>query len=581
MNTDIHPPQGGFCYTETMFLANTLKRTIAEKAKLAEDSFSVFMSERPLFGDFSTNVAFVLAKERKTSPFLAAEDIRTELEQDAGFMALVSRVEVKNGYLNLFVSPFALARSLREVAKKEPLSAQRTVLVEYSSPNIGKSLSIAHIRSTIIGDALARMYGFLGYAVVTDSHVGDWGMLAGKLIAAYKLFARKPVSQLTIKDMQELYVHFTTYEKEKPEYTEMARQETVKLQQEDRQSMRMWRVLEKNSLKEFSRMYKILGIQKFSYQHGESYYRKYTEQVVPLFMAKGIAQESQGAIIVDLAEAHLPPMLIQKSDEGFLYATSDLATIMEREKAIRPDEVLYVVANEQALHFEQLFAAANKAGLSSGTKLVHVKFGMILGQDKKKLSTRRGKSILLEEVINEAVAKARELAKTKNAELPDQELDRVAHAIGIAAVKYNDLSQNRNTDIVFDWDKMLSLDGNSAPYIQYTYARLQSILRKAHARASSLRPADFPLLEQEERDLVRLCARFKDAIQSACHDNLPNLLANFLYETASRANAWYEKYPVIASEGSIKRARLSLAHAVCTTLKTGLGLLGISVLEKI
>ena len=564
-----------------MFLADALKQKIAEKAKLDAGLFSVFASERPEFGDFSTNVAFVLAKERKTSPFLVAQDLRTELEQDAQCAALVSRIEVKNGYLNLFLAPQVVLRALRETAKKESLPSKRTVLVEYSSPNIGKSLSIAHIRSTIIGDALARMYGFLGYTVVTDSHVGDWGMLAGKLIAAYKLFARKSVSQLTIKDMQELYVHFTTYEKDKPEYTEQARQETVKLQQEDKQSMRLWRVLEKNSLREFSRMYKILGIQKFTYQHGESYYRAYTGQVVPMFLEKGLAHESQGAIIVDLDEAKLPPMLIQKSDEGFLYATSDVATIIEREKNIHPDEVLYVVANEQALHFEQLFAAARKAGLAPQVKLEHVKFGMILGQDKKKLSTRRGKSILLEEVMDEAVAKARELAKSKNHELADQELGRVAQVIGIAAVKYNDLSQNRNTDIVFDWDKMLSLDGNSAPYIQYAYARLQSIVRKASVRASALRPSDFPALAPEEQELARLCAKFKDVLRSACDDNLPNLVANFLYEVAAHANAWYEKYPVIAAEGTVKRARLGLAHAVCAMLKTGLGLLGIQVLEKI
>ena len=564
-----------------MFLVDTLKQKIAQKTKLAADSFSVFASERPEFGDFSTNAAFVLAKERKTSPFLAAEDLRTELEQDAQCMEFVSRIEVKNGYLNLFISPPILTRALRETSKKESVRSRHTVLVEYSSPNIGKSLSIAHIRSTIIGDALARMYGFLGYAVVTDSHVGDWGMLAGKLIAAYKLFARKPVSKLTIKDMQELYVHFTTYEKDKPEYTEQARQETVKLQQENEQSMRTWHVLERNSLKEFGRMYRILGIQKFAHQHGESYYRKYTEQIVPMFLGKGLARESQGAIIVDLDEAKLPPMLIQKSDEGFLYATSDLATIIERERNMHPNEVLYVVANEQALHFEQLFAAAQKANLAPETKLVHVKFGMILGQDKKKLSTRKGKSILLEEVIEEAVAKARALARSKNPELSDQELDRVARGIGIAAIKYNDLSQNRNTDIVFDWDKMLSLDGNSAPYIQYAYARLQSILRKAHARSALLRPADFSMLEQEEQELVRLCARFKDAVRTACQDNLPNLLANFLYEVATRANAWYEKYPVIASQGGIKRARLGLAYAAGATIKTGLGLLGIQVLEKI
>ncbi len=564
-----------------MFLADALKQKIAEKAKLDAGLFSVFASERPEFGDFSTNVAFVLAKERKTSPFLVAQDLRTELEQDAQCAALVSRIEVKNGYLNLFLAPQVVLRALRETAKKESLPSKRTVLVEYSSPNIGKSLSIAHIRSTIIGDALARMYGFLGYTVVTDSHVGDWGMLAGKLIAAYKLFARKSVSQLTIKDMQELYVHFTTYEKDKPEYTEQARQETVKLQQEDKQSMRLWRVLEKNSLREFSRMYKILGIQKFTYQHGESYYRAYTGQVVPMFLEKGLAHESQGAIIVDLDEAKLPPMLIQKSDEGFLYATSDVATIIEREKNIHPDEVLYVVANEQALHFEQLFAAARKAGLAPQVKLEHVKFGMILGQDKKKLSTRRGKSILLEEVMDEAVAKARELAKSKNHALADQELGRVAQVIGIAAVKYNDLSQNRNTDIVFDWDKMLSLDGNSAPYIQYAYARLQSIVRKASVRASALRPSDFPALAPEEQELARLCAKFKDVLRSACDDNLPNLVANFLYEVAAHANAWYEKYPVIAAEGTVKRARLGLAHAVCAMLKTGLGLLGIQVLEKI
>lgn len=564
-----------------MFIAESLKAYVAQKSGLAQDAFSMFASERPAFGDFSTNAAFVLAQERNTSPFLVAEDLKRELEEDGQVQSMVERLEVKNGYINFFLSPEFAAQALRQVTKPEKRTARETVLVEYSSPNIGKTLSIAHIRSTIIGDALARIYKFLGYRVITDSHIGDWGMLAGKLIAAYKLFARKPVAKLTIRDMQDLYVRFTMDEKEKPEYTQMAKKETVKLQREEKDSIRMWQALARNSIKEFDRLYRRLGILKFTYQHGESHYRRYTEAVVPDCVKKGYARQSEGAMIIDLDKAGLPPMLIQKSDEGFLYATSDLATIIEREETIKPNRVLYVVANEQALHFEQLFAAARTCGLAQGIDLVHVKFGMILGQDKKKLSTRQGRTVLLEEVLDEAIKKAESIAQQKNPELSAQEIQTIARLIGIASVKYNDLSQNRNTDIVFDWSKMLSLDGNSAPYALYTYARLANIARKAHAKARALGVRDLSRLERQEFELAKRAAAFKDTVRQAAQENLPNLIANYLYDLAARSNAWYEQYPVLSAPAEARRARLGLAQSVCAVLKTGLGLLGIPVLEKI
>ena len=560
-----------------MLISEFLKSELKKIAKT--NDFSVSLSQRPEFGDYTTNLAFILAKSRQQSPFLVAEDIKKDLTKLSKYF---SKIEVKNGYLNFFLSKEFLLESLiktpGEILKPKK---QKKIIVEYSSPNIGKQLSIAHIRSTIIGDALARIFKFSGHKVITDSHLGDWGMLAGKLIAAYKKSSKTPLAKVTIQEMNQLYVKFTTSEKEDSKLTELAKQETVRLQKHDKRNLEIWKKLLQNSLKEFNRAYKELNILPFDFQHGESFYQEFSEKVVKDFEKKGWAKQSQGALIIELAEQGLAPVLIKKTDESFLYATSDLGTVIQRQKAYKPDLVLYVVANEQALHFEQIFAVAKKFNLAPKTKLVHVKFGMLLGSDHKRFSTRSGKSILLDEVINEAVVKAKDLAISKNTNLSKLDLEKVSKTIGIGAIKYNDLSQNRNTDIVFDWGKMLSLEGNSAPYIQYSFSRLNNILKKSGKKTTKLDLKDFENLSESEIFVLRKICQFPEVVSESAKEYLPNLIANYVSELASLANSFYEKYPVLQAEPGQKNSRLKLIAMASKTIKTCLGLFGIDAPERI
>lgn len=557
-----------------------LKKILETDLSRAEsrDEFSVSVSPRLEFGDYTTNAAFILAKQRQQSPFLVAEDIKKDLGQKLG--KYFSKIEIKNGYLNFFLSKEFLVETLNKSPQEilKPKNPKK-VIVEYSSPNIGKQLSVAHIGSTIIGDALTRIYKFSGHKVITDSHLGDWGMLAGKLIAAYKKYSKTPLTKITIQEMNELYVRFTTLEKEDEKLIESAKQETVKLQKHDKENLKVWRTLLKNSLKEFNKNYKILGTLPFDFQHGESFYQKYSEKVVEDFKKKRWAKQSQGALIVELE--NLPPVLIQKTDEAFLYATSDLGTIIQRQKAYHPDLVLYVVANEQALHFEQVFAIAKKFKLAPKTELKHVKFGMLLGADHKKLSTRRGKSILLEDVLEEAFTRAKEIAGSKKPGLSAASLKKIFWSVGIGAIKYNYLSQNRQTDIVFDWDKMLSLEGNSSPYIQYSFARLSSILKKSGQKSVKLELKDIEFLSEGEINLLRKLVQFPEVVFEAAFDYLPNLVANYVFELASLANSFYEKYPVLQAKENEKKSRLKLIALAAATIKNSLSLFGIESFERI
>ncbi len=571
-------------------LSLQLKEKLVKLFKLKGSEFSVFAPEQSEFGDYSTNLAFVLAKQRQTSPFLLAEDLRKEIERSQLFSAWLEKVEVKNGYLNFFLKTELLLKMLsgwqEYLAGNKPSKNSKLVLIDYSSPNIGKPLSVAHIRSTIIGDTLARMYKFLGWRVIGDNHLGDWGMLAARLIAAYKKFSRKPLAQLSIDDMLKLYVKFTSREKETPELTELAKQEVIKLQKGDKENLKIWQRLKANSLKEFAKTYRILGILPFDYQYGESHYQSLADILVKDLLKKGAAKKSRGAVIIPLEKEGLPAMVIQKSDEAFLYATSDLGTIVFREKKFRPNLVLYVVANEQALHFEQLFRVAEKLRLAPKTRLTHVKFGMILGQDNKKLSTRRGKFVSLQTMITEALQRAAKIARQKNPKLSAKQLEQVAKVIGIGAIKYNGLCQNRNTDVVFDWERMLSLEGNSAPYLLYTYARLKSILRKyqaqSQASSESVRlDAKATLLSQPERTLLVKLLQFQEVVPKAASEFLPNLISTYLFELGSLVNSFYEKYSVLKAEPTAQKQRLALVSNAAATLKVGLELLGIPVAEKI
>jgi len=552
-----------------------------------EYDVSVEPSEDLAFGHYATSVALKLASASGKNPRAFAEELAVKLRAaDRG--ALFERIEVAGpGFINFWLSKEAIRGAFLEIVnagkkwgtqkvvsyKSLVVSKRPVIIIDYSHPNIAKPMSVAHLRSTIIGAALYNVFKFSGWKTIGDNHLGDWGKQFGVLIAAYKEKS-KLRKDINISELMRLYVDYTARMKEDPKLEDVAREETKKLQDGDKENVKIWKAFYKISINEFQKIYKILGV-KFDYFLGESFYKPMLGDVVKEALAKGIAKRSEGAVIIPLDP--LPPFVIQKSDEAFLYSTTDLAAVQYRVKKFKPNVILYVVDNGQSLHFEQLFVSVRKLGFATNEELVHAKFGLILSEDMKKLSTRAGRHIALEAVIDQAIEKARALVDAKRNDLSEAERAKIAQAVGIAALKYNDLSQNRQSDIAFRWKKMLNLEGNSAPYLIYTYVRLKSILRKGKKQKTL--KADAPI-EPADLKLVLKLMQFPDAIARVRETYFPHLLTDYLYDLAKCANHYYQSVPVLKSAGELQSVRLHLVSAVAETMKIGLGLLGISALQK-
>jgi arginyl-tRNA synthetase len=551
-----------------------LKLKLKNFLKINED-FEVFIPSQLEFGDLSTNLAFILAQKQHSSPFPIAQDLMSELLANKNFSQFFKKIETKNGYLNFFINEkFLFEKTKKSLVKNKKLS--KTVIVDFSSPNIGKPLSIAHLRSTIIGDSLSRIYDYLGFKVIRDNHLGDWGLQIGKLIAAFKIYSKKKLNQITLQDLYKLYVKFNDQEKNDPSLTQLAKLETKKLQNNDKENLKIWKVFYQKTLTHYKKIYSILNV-NFDYFYGESHYQKIAQKLIADLEKRKKAIKSEGALIISLEEYNLPPLIIKKSDESLLYASNDLATIVFREKKFKPSKVLYVIASEQTLYLEQLFKAAFKLKLTK-SELLHIKFGMLLGENKKKLSTRGGKIIDLEEVINLAIKKALTFVLKKNPKMSKKQALKIAQVIGIGALKYNDLSQNKLNDIILNWDKLLSLNSNSSIYLQYTYSRFFNILKKAQFK----KPANaLKNLEEEDLMILRKLSQFKEVIQNSQEENSPNLIANYLYSLSVLANNYYEKTNILKSEVKLKNQRLTLVYYLTLIIETGLDLLGINVLPKI
>jgi arginyl-tRNA synthetase len=523
--------------------------------------FDVLVPPDQKLGDYSVNLAFVLAKKEKKNPREVAQEICDALTKEGGEM--IEKCEIAGpGFVNVFLKDAYLQAQLGK-ADVPDVGQGKRVIVEYSSPNIAKPMHIGHLRSTVIGDALANVYAALGYDVVRWNYIGDWGTQFGKLIAGYKKW--KP-DVATIHDMVQLYVRANK------ELDESAgREEFQKLEAGDSENRKLWEEFRDISLKEFERMYAQFGT-SFTITKGESDYEPELKPLIEELTSRGFAKESEGALIVDLADEGLPPGLLRKSDGATLYLTRDIASLRDRITEYHPAKILYVVANQQALHFEQLFAIKDKLKLGD-TETVHVKFGMVLGEDGKKFATREGNAIPLQDVVDKVVA----LAAERN---PD-----TAQAIGIGALKYNDLRQHPYSDITFDWKAMLDLGGNSGPYLQYTYARLAGIIAKVgHVKGHPLQDGKGApsQLHPAERALMRHLLDFGDAVAQCAQLHTLNGLALYLYEFAERANRFYEQVRVSEDENPARKAaRLELVRAVMATLKQGLELLGIQVLDRI
>ncbi len=562
-------------------MLSLLKKLIA--SEVGKPDFKVSVPEFKNQGHFTTNVAFLLAKKNNTSPIVAAKKLAKALTNKPEVRKMFSKIEVANpGYINFWLSKEFLQSEFLKISKtknygKSNLGKDKKAIFEYSDPNIAKRMHVGHLRATIIGNALANIYDFLGYKTIRWNYLGDWGTQFGQLVAAYKLWGnKKELERHPIETLHQLYVRFHDEMKRHPQLSNRGREEFQKLETGDKENRKLWEWFKKESLKEFNKIYKILDV-KFDTFIGEAFYEKELKSLVSEMKRKRIAKVSQGAVIVPLDKFGLPPALIQKADGSSLYLTRDIANLRYRLKKYRPTKILYVVGNEQALHFSQLFALAKIMKLDKA-ELTHIKYGLILGEKGRKVATRSGDGILLEEVIAKTVKLATEVVKKKNVKLSEREKDAIADAVGVGALKYNDLSQNRISDITFDWKKMLNLEGNSAPYLQYTYARLKSILRKA-GRGGKFDAKH--LTSQADLDLVFKLSRFPDVLIEAGGSYFPHYLCDYLYDLARSVNLFYQTEPVLKSAPGLREARLKLIEALATTIKTGLNILGIKAPEKL
>jgi arginyl-tRNA synthetase len=545
----------------------------------------------PKFGDYQTNALMSLAKARKMNPRQLAADVVGRLEGDD----VCEKVEVAGaGFLNFRLRPKALARTLGEAAHGEhlffePARQPRTVVVDFSSPNVAKSMHVGHIRSTILGDCLARTLRFLGHKVITDNHLGDWGTQFGMLLTAWKRdLDACALKTDPIAEMERLYKKISAECKANPAALEGARQELVKLQRGDEEDLRIWREMIALSRVQFDTIYERLGV-KFDYTLGESFYHPRLRSLVEELCTKGIARESEGAMAVffeDIPQLKEHPALIRKSDGAFNYATTDLATLAYRLETWRPDGIVYVTDARQQLHFQQLFAAFRRWQPEATVELAHVWFGSILGEDGKPFKTRSGETVKLADLLDEAEERALQVVSEKSPELPQAARREIARIVGIGAVKYADLLPNRQSDYVFSWDKLLALNGNTAPYLQYAYARIRSIFRKGDAeqRISPVPPPQSPasirLGAPEELALGRHLLNFGLVLEAVAEDYRPNFLCNYLYELAGHFTRFYENCPVLKSEAEQRASRLALCDLTARVLKEGLGVLGIQTLEQ-
>ncbi len=520
----------------------------------------------PKFGDYQCNDALKLAKRLRMNPRETAQAVAAALAGDGVF----DKVEVAGpGFLNLTVSAQWLNDRLAALAAAPKFGIPQTgagkrVVIDYSSPNAAKQMHIGHIRSTVIGGAIDRIFRALGYDVVADNHLGDWGTQFGILIKGYReLLTDDERANLTVATLEKCYVLSAAKAKEEDGvWREECKRELVKLQQGDADNLALWKRFIEISIGEFERMYDKLGV-KFDTYRGESYYNDMMPGVVEELVKAGLAVESEGALVVNLEAEKLGVAIVRKSDGGYNYTTSDLACVKSRIAEYAPERIVYVTDARQQLHFRQWFSIAAKMGCT--TTLVHVPFGLMSFQGKA-ISTREGNLIRLDELLEEAKRRALDIVKERGGD------ERLAEQIGYGAVKYSDLSHDPITDIDFSWDKALALEGNSGPYLQYAHARVRSLMAKAGGEPAA---RVFAVAEPLERRLALQLVEFPGAVVRAAEAYKPSVLADYLFQTAQVYSSFYQSTPVLKSEEPARSSRLALCALFGDILRTGLGLLGI------
>lgn len=555
------------------FLHSTLKKEFLQFSNI---DFDVIRSHEKKFGDYSTNLAMLLAKHLNQNPYKIAEIFCKALAKNKIF----KKIEVAGaGFINFYLADnFILKQIKAELSTRLDglnIGRKKTIVIDYSSPNIAKPFGVGHLRSTIIGASVYNLYSYLGYKVIGDNHIGDWGTQFGKMIYAIKHWGNwEKIKQHPINELQKLYIKFHQQSEKNPKLDEYARQWFKKLEEGDGVAKDIWRQCVNWSLYEFNRIYSILNV-KFDLTLGESFYSNQTDQIIGECKRKGMAKISDGALVVNLPNISIPAMLV-KSDGATTYLARDLATIKYRLNKFKPKKIIYHVGNEQALHFKQLFALAELLGWNKHCEFVYANHGLIRTKEGK-LSTRLGKNITLEELIKIAERNAKRIIKTKQ---KNNYSSKLVQAIAIGAIKYSDLSSNRKTDIIFDWKKMFALSGNSAPYLQYTFARSQSVLREYGTFDANSAISKMKIENDLQKQIFLQILDFNEIIIRAANSESPNSLTQYLYNLASNFNLFYDKFSILQSPPKLRLARLMIAYLVGLIIKKGLNILGIEALNK-
>ena len=526
---------------------------------------------------------FKLAKTLRKAPPVIAAEIKENIGIDG---EIIQQIDIVGGYLNIHINKETLVENvIKEVLEKQEkygssdIGQGKNVVIDYSAPNIAKPFHIGHLRSTVIGGALYKIYNFLGYNSVGINYLGDWGLQFGKVMAGYDMWKDEyDFTKNEIQSILKIYVRFCQEEKEKPELTEKAREYFKKLEEGNKKQVETWEWIRKISLENYQKTYKLLN-SKFDSYNGEAYYNDKMDAVVEELREKGLLKESEGAQVVDLEAYDMPPCIIITSAGTTIYATRDLASLKDRINKYHFDKAIYVVGNEQRLHFKQVFKVLELMGYPEyASRCEHVPFGLVVDKDGEKIGSRKGNSIFLEDILKEAIQKVEKIIDEKNPNLENKE--EVARKVGVGAIIFNDLSNSRIKDEIFDWDMLLNFQGETGPYIQYIYVRTRSLLEKS-SYVPELEKLDFSKLQEKEAiETIKLLYRFNEFVENAAQKNEPSIVARYLIDVAQSFSTFYNEHKIITEDKSIQYIRLALTYCVGIVLKTGVELLGMEMPNK-
>lgn len=526
---------------------------------------------------------FRLAKSLKKSPQVIAQELKDKIELGEE----ITKIDIAGGYLNFFVNKTALVIDvINEIYNQKGkygssnIGEGKNVPIDYSAPNIAKPFHIGHLRSTVIGGALYKIYEFLGYNPIGINYIGDWGLQFGKVMAGYSLWKDEYdfINDKPINSILQIYIRYNKEANENEELMDLARKWFLKLEEKDEEAVKLWTWIKDISLKEYNKIYDLINC-KFDSYNGESFYNDKMDRIVKMLEDKGLLVESEGAKVVDLSEYDMPPCIIITSAGTTIYATRDLASLLYRIENYDFDKAIYVVGNEQQLHFKQVFKVLELMGYGKYAKsCVHIPFGLVVDKNGEKIGSRKGNGTSLEEIFDEAINKVEKIIEQKNPNLENKK--EVARIVGTGAIIFNDLANNRIKDEIFDWDEILNFNGETGPYIQYIYVRTQSIIRKA-GYLPDIKDIDFSLLNEKQTiEIIKILSRFNETVINAANKYEPSIISRYLIDLAKSFSSFYNDYHIICDDKKLQDARIMITYSVATVIKTGLKLLGIDCPEQ-